>query len=68
MKKNLKRLIIKLLDYFNLQIINKNQKIVELSDNDRELINLVSQYSMTPQIRIFNLLQSLRHLKYKNKR
>ncbi len=65
MKKNLKRLIIKLLDYFNLQIINKNQKIVELSDNDRELINLASQYSMTPQIRIFNLLQSLRHLKYK---
>ncbi len=51
---------------FGYELINKNQKIAELSESDKDLINLVSNYSMTPQIRIFNLLQSLRHLKHKN--
>ena len=43
MRKNLKNLTAKLLDYFNLQLINKNQKIIELSTNDRKIIDLVSK-------------------------
>ncbi len=64
MRKNLKNLTAKLLDYFNLQLINKNQKIIEMSTNDRKIIDLVSKYSMTPQIRIYNLIQSLRHIEH----
>lgn len=48
------------------EIIKRDQKIIELSKDDNELINLVSNYSMTPKIRIYNLLQSLRHIKYHN--
>ena len=33
-------------------IINNNQNIVELTEKDKNLINLISNYSMTPQIRI----------------
>jgi len=51
---------------FGYELINKNQKIAELSKKDKELIDAVSKYSMTPQIRIFNLIQSLRHLKHNN--
>ena len=64
MKKNIKKIILKLLDYFDLQLINKNQKIVELSQNDIKLIDLISKYSMTPKIRIYNLIQALRHLEH----
>lgn len=61
----LKNLINKTFNQFGYSIINNNQKIVELSEKDKNLINLISNYSMTPKIRIFNLLQALRYLKNK---
>ena len=65
MMKSLFKLIFnKFINSMGYEVINKNQKIIELSKTDEKLINLVSNYSMTPKIRIFNLLQSLRHLKY----
>ena len=60
----IKNQIKKFFSKFGYELINKNQKIIELSKEDKELISIVSKYSMTPQIRIFNLLQSLRHLKH----
>ena len=65
MKNLIKNIINKLIISTGYSLINHNQKIVELNDNDKKLINLAQKYSMTPQIRIFNLLQSLRHLKNK---
>ena len=62
----IKKKIQKSLNKFGYEIVNKNQTIVELSNDDKNLINLVNKYSMTPKIRIYNLLQSLRHLKHKN--
>ncbi|WP_440648615.1 TylF/MycF/NovP-related O-methyltransferase [Candidatus Pelagibacter sp. HIMB1521] len=41
-------------------------KIVELSNNDNEMIKTISRYSMTPKIRIFTLIQSLKHVNQKN--
>ncbi|WP_440613970.1 TylF/MycF/NovP-related O-methyltransferase [Candidatus Pelagibacter sp. HIMB1748] len=61
----LKSLISKALGKMGYSVINHNQKIVELSKKDDELINLVKNYSMTPKIRIYNLLQALRHIKIK---
>ena len=60
-----KILIKKIADQMGYSIINNNQNIVELSEKDNDLINLVSKFSMTPKIRIYNLLQALRHLKMK---
>ena len=61
----IKILIKKILNYYGLQIINKNQSIAELSNKDKVLLDLVSKYSMSPKIRIFSLLQSLRYVKEK---
>ena len=58
-----KNFIQKILGYLNLTIINNDQKIIELSEKDRKLIDIVSNYSMTPKIRIYNLLQALKHIK-----
>ncbi len=58
-----KKAVQKILGYFNLTIINNDQKIVELSEKDRKLIDIVSNYSMTPKIRIYNLLQALKYVK-----
>ena len=52
--------------YFGFQIINKKQKIVELTDEDKNYIKLVSKFSMTTEIRIYSLIQSLKYIKYKN--
>lgn len=65
MKNLIKNLINKLIVSTGYSLINNNQKIIELNIDDKKLINLIQKYSMTPQIRIFNLLQSLRHIKYK---
>ena len=62
----LKNSVKKILQYFNLTIINNNQKIIELSNKDSELLEVISKYSMTPKIRIYNLLQSLRYVKQKS--
>ena len=59
-----KNFIQKILGYLNLTIINNDQKIIELSEKDRKLIDIVSNYSMTPRIRIYNLLQALKHVKH----
>ena len=61
----LKNLINKSINQMGYSIINNDQKIVELNEKDSNLINLISNYSMTPKIRIYNLLQALRHLKHK---
>ena len=61
----IKILIKKILNYYGLQIINKNQSIAELSNKDKVLLDLVSKYSMSPKIGIFSLLQSLRYVKEK---
>ena len=66
MKNSVKNFIKKIFSLFGLIVINKNQKIVELSDEDYQLINLIKKYSMTTEIRMYNLLQSLRQIKYKN--
>ena len=65
MKKFLKNLINKTINRLGYSIINNNQNIVELTEKDKNLINLISNYSMTPKIRIYNLLQALRYLKIK---
>tara|TARA_B100000989_G_C19468248_1_gene439410 strand:- start:347 stop:1105 length:759 start_codon:yes stop_codon:yes gene_type:complete len=52
--------------YFGFQIINKKQKIIELTDEDKDYIKLVSKFSMTTEIRIYSLIQSLKYIKYKN--
>ena len=65
MKNLIKNIINKLIVSTGYSLINNNQKIVELNNADKKLINLAQKYSMTPQIRIFNLLQSLRYLKNK---
>ena len=65
MKKFLKNLINKTINRLGYSIINNNQNIVELTEKDKNLINLISNYSMTPKIRIYNLLQALRYLKKK---
>ena len=63
MTKNfIKNLNNKLFSFFGYSIVNKNQKIVELTCNEKKLINLVKAYSMTPQIRIYNLIKALEHI------
>lgn len=66
MKNIIKKKINKIIEKFGYEIINKNQKIVEMTNYDKQLIDLASKYSMTPKIRMFTLLQSLRYLKNKN--
>ena len=66
MKTIIKNIINKIIKNSGFEIINKNQKIVEMTPYDEKLIKLAGQYSMTPQIRMFTLLQSLRYLKSKN--
>lgn len=65
MKNFLKDIIKKILKTNGYSLVNDNQKIVELTNKDDELIKLIQDYSMTPKIRIFNLLQSLRYIKQK---
>ena len=62
----IKFLINKFLDHFDLVLINNNMKIIELTNHDNEILKTISKYSMTPKIRIFNLIQSLKHVKQKN--
>lgn len=66
MKNFSKNLIKKIFDISGYTIINNKQKIVELSEKDKSLIEIIEKYTMTTRIRIFNLLQALRHLKEKN--
>ncbi len=66
MKNTIKEFFKKFLNSFGFVIINKNQKIIELSDKDHELLNLIKDYSMTTEIRMYNLLQSLKQIKHKN--
>ena len=51
--------------FFGYNIVNKNQEIVELTHNEKKLINLVKAYSMTPQIRVYNLIKALNHVNQK---
>ena len=55
-KNFIKDIIKKSLSFFDYNLINENQKIIELTHNEKELIDLVKSYSMTPQIRIYNLI------------
>ena len=41
-----------------ISIINNNQRIVEISDKQRHLINITNPISMTPQIRRYNLIHN----------
>ncbi len=66
MKNFTKNLIKRIFDISGYTIINNKQIIVELSEKDKSLIEIVEKYTMTPRIRIFNLLQALRHLKEKS--
>ena len=45
----LKNLINKSINQMGYSIINNDQKIVELNEKDSNLINLISNYSMTPK-------------------
>jgi len=58
----LKNYIQKILNSFEYTIINNNQKIVELSDKQKNLINITNLISMTPQIRRYNLIQALEYV------
>ena len=49
MKNFLKNLINKTINRLGYSIINNNQNIVELTEKDKNLINLISNYSMTPK-------------------
>ena len=66
MKAIIKNTINKIIKNLGFEIINKNQNIIEMTAYDEKLIKSVSPYSMTPKIRMFTLLQSLRYLKNKN--
>ena len=64
-KNFIKDIIKKSLSFFDYNLINENQKIIELTHNEKELIDLVKSYSMTPQIRIYNLIKALKHINHK---
>ena len=64
-KNFIKNIINKSVTFFGYNLINKNQKIVELTPNEKELINLVKSYSMTPEIRIYSLIKALKHINQK---
>ena len=64
-KNFIKDIIKKSLSFFDYNLINENQKIIELTHNEKELIDLVKSYSMTPQIRIYNLIKALKHINQK---
>jgi hypothetical protein len=58
----LRKYIQKIANRFGYTIINNNQRIVELSDKQRHLINITNPISMTPQIRRYNLIQALEYI------
>lgn len=58
----LRKYIQKIANRFGCTIINNNQRIVELSDKQRHLINITNPISMTPQIRRYNLIQALEYI------
>ncbi|MDC1330615.1 TylF/MycF family methyltransferase [Pelagibacteraceae bacterium] len=64
-KNFIKNIINKSISFFGYNIVNENQKIIELTNNEKELINLVKDYSMTPQIRIYSLIKALKHINQK---
>tara|TARA_B110000503_G_scaffold122058_1_gene186256 strand:- start:1803 stop:2561 length:759 start_codon:yes stop_codon:yes gene_type:complete len=64
-KNFIKNIIIKLSSYFGYSLINENQKIIELTPDEKKLINLVKSYTMTPQIRIYSLIKALKHINQK---
>ena len=64
-KNFIKNIINKSVLFFGYSIINENQKIIELTHNEKKLINLVKDYTMTPQIRIYSLIKALRHINQK---
>jgi len=64
-KNFIKDMIVKLSSYFGYSLINKNQKIIELATDEKKLINLVKNYTMTPQIRIYGLIKALKHINQK---
>ena len=64
-KNFIKDMIVKLSSYFGYSLINKNQKIIELATDEKKLINLVKNYTMTPQIRIYSLIKALKHINQK---
>jgi hypothetical protein len=55
-----------LLNILGYSIINNNQKIVEISDKHKYLINITNSISMTPQIRRYNLIQALEYVSFHN--
>ena len=64
-KNFIKNIIVKLCSYIGYSLINKNQKITELAPDEKKLINLVKNYTMTPQIRIYSLIKALKHINQK---
>ena len=64
-KNFIKNIISKSVLFFGYNIINENQKIIELTHNERKLIDLVKGYTMTPQIRIYSLIKALKHINQK---
>jgi len=64
-KNFIKNIIVKLSSYFGYSLINENQKIIELTPDEKKLINLVKSYTMTPQIRIYSLIKALKHINQK---
>jgi len=64
-KNFIKDMIVKLSSYFGYSLINKNQKIIELATDEKKLINLVKNYTMTLQIRIYSLIKALKHINQK---
>lgn len=58
----LRKYIQKITNSFGYTIINNNQRIVELSDKQRHLMNIANGISMTPQIRRYNLIQALEYI------
>lgn len=65
LKSFIKNIIKKSFLFFGYSIINENQKIIELTHNEKKLINLVKDYTMTPQIRIYSLIKALKHINRK---
>ena len=47
---------------FIKDLLKKNSIIAEASDEENSIMNICSQYSMTPKIRMWALLQSIKHL------
>ena len=65
MKSFMKNIIKKLIFSLGYSLINKNQKIIELTSDQKKIINLVKNYSMTPEIRIYTLMKALEYIDHK---